>query len=111
MSVSNFKNMGDILGGKYGITHRPNDAGRKTRCKSLSDYGELLRTIGFSSSPGVLRFFGIIPMLGNILNLICSIWMLVAMIKSLENKHLDPGILDPLNPFSQLIGRKSIFPA
>ncbi len=28
--------------------------------------------------------------------------MLKAMIKSLENKHLNPGILDSLNPFSQL---------
>jgi hypothetical protein len=48
--------------------------------QTKADYGELLRTIGFSSSPGVLRILGIIPMLGNILNLICSIWMLVAMV-------------------------------
>ena len=48
--------------------------------QTKADYGELLRTIGFSSSPGVLRFFGILPMLGNILNLICGIWMLVAMV-------------------------------
>ena len=43
-------------------------------------YGQLLRTIGFSSSPGVLRVLGIIPMLTGILNIICGIWMLVAMI-------------------------------
>ena len=48
--------------------------------QTKSDYGELLRTIGFSSSPGMLRVFGIIPMLGNILNIICGIWMLVAMV-------------------------------
>lgn len=48
--------------------------------QTKADYGELLRTIGFSSSPGVLRVLGIIPMLGNILNFICSIWMLVAMV-------------------------------
>lgn len=48
--------------------------------QTKADSGELLRTIGFSSSPGVLRFFGFIPMLGNILNLVCGIWMLVAMI-------------------------------
>ena len=48
--------------------------------QTKADYGELLRTIGFSSSPGVLRVFGIIPMLGNILNFICGIWMLVAMV-------------------------------
>jgi hypothetical protein len=48
--------------------------------ETKSDYGELLRTIGFSSSPGLLRVLGIIPMLGNILNFICGIWMLVAMV-------------------------------
>ena len=48
--------------------------------QTKADYGELLRTIGFSSSPGVLRVFGIIPMMGNILNFICGIWMLVAMV-------------------------------
>ena len=48
--------------------------------QTKADYGEVLRTIGFSSSPGVLRVFGIIPMLGNILNFICGIWMLVAMV-------------------------------
>ena len=48
--------------------------------QTKADYGELLRTIGFSSSPGVLRVLGIIPMLGSILSFICSIWMLVAMV-------------------------------
>ena len=33
--------------------------------------------------------------------------MLKAMIKSLENKHLNPWILDRLDPFSQLIGRRT----
>jgi len=48
--------------------------------QTKADYGELLRTIGFSSSPGVLRVLGIIPMLGSILSFICGIWMLVAMV-------------------------------
>jgi len=48
--------------------------------QTKADYGELLRTIGFSSSPGVLRVLGIIPMLGNILNFIIGIWMLAAMV-------------------------------
>jgi len=48
--------------------------------QTKADYGELLRTIGFSSSPGVLRVLGIIPIVGNILNFICGIWMLIAMI-------------------------------
>jgi len=33
--------------------------------------------------------------------------MLKALIKPQENKHLNPGILDPLDPFSQLIGRRA----
>ncbi len=45
-----------------------------------ADYGELLRTIGFSSSPGVLRILGVIPLLGTIITVACGIWMLVAMI-------------------------------
>lgn len=45
-----------------------------------ADYGELLRTTGFSSSPGVLRILGVIPLLGTIIFVVCGIWMLVAMI-------------------------------
>jgi hypothetical protein len=48
--------------------------------QTKADYGELLRTIGFSSSPGVLRVLAIIPMLGAILNFIIGFWMLVAMV-------------------------------
>ena len=48
--------------------------------QTKADYGELLRTIGFSSSPGILRILGIIPLLGGILNLLTGIWMLVAMV-------------------------------
>ena len=45
-----------------------------------ADYGELLRTIGFSSSPGLLRILGIVPILGTIIFILGEIWMLVAMI-------------------------------
>lgn len=45
-----------------------------------SDYGELLRTIGFSSSPGMIRIIGIIPGLSGIIFFLTGIWMLVAMI-------------------------------
>jgi hypothetical protein len=48
--------------------------------QTKADYGELLRTIGFSSSPGILRILAIVPMLGTILNIIVGIWMLVAMV-------------------------------
>ncbi|MFW6402023.1 MAG: YIP1 family protein [Desulfohalobiaceae bacterium] len=45
-----------------------------------SDYGELLRTIGFSSSPGIIRVAGIIPGLQGIVSFVAGIWMLVAMV-------------------------------
>ena len=48
--------------------------------QTKADLGELLRTIGFSSSPGVIRVLGVIPVLGVIAMFIASIWMLVAMV-------------------------------
>lgn len=48
--------------------------------ETKADYGELLRTTGFSSSPGLIRVLGIIPGLAGIVFLIAGIWMLVAMV-------------------------------
>ena len=48
--------------------------------QTKSSYGELLRTIGFSSSPGLIRVLGIIPGLGKLVFLIAGAWMLVAMV-------------------------------
>lgn len=48
--------------------------------ETKADYGELLRTIGFSSSPGLIRILGIIPGLAGIVFLVAGIWMLVSMI-------------------------------
>ena len=45
-----------------------------------SEYGELLRTIGFSSAPGVIRILGIIPGLAGLVSLVAAVWMLVAMV-------------------------------
>jgi len=45
-----------------------------------ADHGQLLRTIGFSSAPGLIRVFGIIPNLMSIAFIAASIWMLVAMV-------------------------------
>lgn len=45
-----------------------------------ADHGELLRTIGFSSSPGLIRILGIIPFLRGVVFLAAGIWMLVAMV-------------------------------
>jgi hypothetical protein len=48
--------------------------------QTRASYGQLLRTIGFSSSPGLIRFFGIVPVLRWIVFLGSSLWMLVAMV-------------------------------
>ncbi len=48
--------------------------------QTQADHGELLRTIGFSSSPGLIRIIGIIPGINAIVSLVAGIWMLVAMI-------------------------------
>jgi len=45
-----------------------------------ADYGQLLRTIGFSTSPGVLRFFSFIPFIGGLIAFVASVWVLVASV-------------------------------
>jgi len=45
-----------------------------------ADHGQLLRTIGFSSAPGLIRVLGIIPSLTSLIFIVASIWMLVAMV-------------------------------
>lgn len=45
-----------------------------------SNPGELLRTIGFSSAPGLIRVVGIIPVLTEPVFLLAAVWMLVAMV-------------------------------
>lgn len=41
-------------------------------------WGELLRTLGFAQSPGVLYILGIIPLLGGLIRIAVGIWILVA---------------------------------
>ncbi|MBU2537352.1 MAG: YIP1 family protein [Proteobacteria bacterium] len=45
-----------------------------------ADLGQLLRTTGFSSSPGLIRILGIIPALSTVVFVAASVWMLVAMV-------------------------------
>ena len=45
-----------------------------------ADVGELLRTIGFSAAPGMLRIFGIVPGAAIPAFAITAVWMLVAMV-------------------------------
>ena len=48
--------------------------------KTRADVGQLLRTIGFSAAPGMLRIFGIVPGATLPAFVITAIWMLVAMV-------------------------------
>jgi hypothetical protein len=45
-----------------------------------ADIGELLRTIGFATSPGILRVAGIVPILGPIVVVVSAVWTLVAVV-------------------------------
>jgi len=46
--------------------------------ETSATYGELLRTIGFANSPGVLSFFFFIPFLGWLIASAVSVWVIVA---------------------------------
>jgi hypothetical protein len=48
--------------------------------QTRADVGELLRTIAFASSPGLLRVLGAIPVVGLAMYALASIWMLLAMV-------------------------------
>ncbi len=48
--------------------------------ETRSNIGELLRTIGFSSSPGILRLLGFIPFAGWLITLVVFFWMLATMV-------------------------------
>jgi hypothetical protein len=48
--------------------------------KTSATYGELLRCIGFSASPGVIQIFAFIPILGGVIVFVAMIWSLVAMV-------------------------------
>jgi len=50
------------------------------REETRSDLGELLRTLGFAASPGVLAVLAVVPPLAAVVFPICGAWMLVAMV-------------------------------
>ena len=45
-----------------------------------ADMGELLRTIGFATSPGILRVAGLVPLIGPIVFAVAAVWTLVAVV-------------------------------
>jgi hypothetical protein len=48
--------------------------------KTQADVGQLLRTLGFSASPGLIRVLGLIPGLHWVVSLVAALWMLAAMV-------------------------------
>jgi hypothetical protein len=48
--------------------------------QTRSDVGELLRTTGFSTAPGMLRILNMVPFLGGIINFAISVWLLITMV-------------------------------
>ena len=48
--------------------------------QTRSDVGELLRTTGFASSPGLLRVLGLVPGLGFWIVVAVSVWIFMAMV-------------------------------
>jgi hypothetical protein len=53
-------------------------------------WGELLRTLGFAQSPGVLYLLAILPLVGGLVRLILPFWMLAAGIVAIR-QALDFG--------------------
>jgi len=49
-----------------------------------ADYGELLRTLGFASAPGIIRILGVIPGLLWPITLAATAWMIAAMVVAIR---------------------------
>src|SRR5262245_11113663 len=45
-----------------------------------ADVGQMLRTLGFASAPGLIRVAGVIPGLGIVALIVAPIWMLCTMV-------------------------------
>jgi hypothetical protein len=45
-----------------------------------ADYGQLMRTIGFSNTPRLLAFFSFIPFVGGLISFAAYVWALVASV-------------------------------
>lgn len=50
-----------------------------------ADLGQVVRTTGFSASPGFLQVLGIVPALGPIVGIVTNLWMLAAMVVAVRH--------------------------
>lgn len=48
--------------------------------QTKADMGEMLRTLGFAQSPGLIRVLGIVPGLGALVLVVSAFWMLASMV-------------------------------
>ena len=48
--------------------------------QTRADLGQLLRTIGFASAPGVIRILGVISPLAPVVAVVAALWMIAAMV-------------------------------
>ena len=53
--------------------------------QTRADVGELMRTLGFAQSVGVLRVLSLVPIIGPILLPVVSIWQLVCMVVAVRH--------------------------
>ena len=53
--------------------------------QTKSNHGELLRTIGFSSAPGIIRVFGFTPTLMTVTFIGSAFWMLACMVVAVKS--------------------------
>ena len=62
-----------------------------------ADVGQLMRTIGFAASPGIIQALAWIPILGSLIELAAWVWMLAAMVvavrQALDYKGTGKAIL------------------
>lgn len=47
-------------------------------------WGQLLRTTGFATAPGILRIIGIIPFTSSLIFFVTSVWMLIAFVIAVQ---------------------------
>lgn len=48
--------------------------------ETRADFGQVLRTTGFSASPGILRLFGLVPVVGWYIFAAATVWMLLTFV-------------------------------
>jgi hypothetical protein len=54
--------------------------GKETR----ADFGQILRTTGFSAAPGIFRFLGMVPVIGWYLFAAVTVWMLFSFVVAIR---------------------------